>query len=183
MTVFQTSLFRQQAFIAGNWCDADDNNTLSVSNPATGAILGKIPNMGMSETQRAIDAASQALPNWRAMTAAQRSTLLKAWHHLILDNKTALAQIMTAEQGKPQTEAEGEIVYAASFIEWFAEQAKRTNGEIIPSPTTDKRLMVIRQGVGVCAAITPWNFPAAMITRKAGPALAAGCTMVIKPAN
>lgn len=183
MTVFQTSLFRQQAFIAGNWCDADDNNTLSVSNPATGAILGQIPNMGMSEAQRAIDAASQALPNWRAMTAAQRSTLLKAWHHLILDNKTALAQIMTAEQGKPQTEAEGEIVYAASFIEWFAEQAKRTNGEIIPSPTTDKRLMVIRQGVGVCAAITPWNFPAAMITRKAGPALAAGCTMVIKPAN
>ncbi|OUE79212.1 hypothetical protein AZ013_004255 [Citrobacter freundii] len=183
MTVFQTSLFRQQAFIAGLWCDADDSNTLSVSNPATGAVLGQIPNMGTSEAQRAIDAASQALPAWRAMTAAQRSTLLKAWHHLILDNKTALAQIMTAEQGKPLAEAEGEIVYAASFIEWFAEQAKRTNGEIIPSPAADKRLMVIRQGIGVCAAITPWNFPAAMITRKAGPALAAGCTMVVKPAN
>lgn len=183
MTVFQTSLFRQQAFIAGHWCDADDSNTLSVSNPATGAVLGQIPNMGTSEAQRAIDAAYQALPAWRAMTAAQRSTLLKAWHHLILDNKTALAQIMTAEQGKPLAEAEGEIVYAASFIEWFAEQAKRTNGEIIPSPAADKRLMVIRQGIGVCAAITPWNFPAAMITRKAGPALAAGCTMVVKPAN
>lgn len=183
MTVFQTSLFRQQAFIAGHWCDADDSNTLPVSNPATGAILGLIPNMGTSEAQRAIDAASQALPAWRAMTAAQRSTLLKAWHHLILDNKTALAQIMTTEQGKPLAEAEGEIVYAASFIEWFAEQAKRTNGEIIPSPAADKRLMVIRQGIGVCAAITPWNFPAAMITRKAGPALAAGCTMVVKPAN
>ena len=130
-----------------------------------------------------MDAAAAALPAWRALTAAQRAALLKNWHRLILENKTALAQIMTAEQGKPLAEAEGEIAYAASFIEWFAEQGKRTNGEIIPSPGADKRLMVIRQGVGVCAAITPWNFPAAMITRKAGPALAAGCTMVIKPAN
>ena len=126
------------------------------------------------EAQQAVDAAAAALPAWRALTAAQRATLLKNWHRLILENKTALAQIMTAEQGKPLAEAEGEIAYAASFIEWFAEQGKRANGEIIPSPGADKRLMVIRQGVGVCAAITPWNFPAAMITRKAGPALAAG---------
>ena len=139
--------------------------------------------MGRSEAQQAVDAAAAALPAWRALTAAQRATQLKNWHRLILENKTALAQIMTAEQGKPLAEAEGEIAYAASFIEWFAEQGKRTNGEIIPSPGADKRLMVIRQGVGVCAAITPWNFPAAMITRKAGPALAAGCTMVLKPAS
>lgn len=183
MSVFQSSLFRQQAFIAGVWRDADDDATLAVTNPATGATLGKIPNMGAEEARQAVDAASQALPAWRAMTAAQRGMLLKAWHRLILDNTSALAQIMTAEQGKPLAEAEGEIAYAASFIEWFAEQGKRTNGDVIPSPSTDKRLMVIRQGIGVCAAITPWNFPAAMITRKAGPALAAGCTMVLKPAN
>ena len=183
MSVFQSSLFRQQAFIAGVWRDADDDATLTVTNPATGATLGKIPNMGAEEARQAVDAASQALPAWRAMTAAQRGMLLKAWHRLILDNTSALAQIMTAEQGKPLAEAEGEIAYAASFIEWFAEQGKRTNGDVIPSPSADKRLMVIRQGIGVCAAITPWNFPAAMITRKAGPALAAGCTMVLKPAN
>lgn len=183
MSVFQSSLFRQQAFIAGVWRDADDDATLAVTNPATGATLGKIPNMGAEEARQAVDAAAQALPAWRAMTAAQRGMLLKAWHRLILDNTSALAQIMTAEQGKPLAEAEGEIAYAASFIEWFAEQGKRTNGDVIPSPSTDKRLMVIRQGIGVCAAITPWNFPAAMITRKAGPALAAGCTMVLKPAN
>lgn len=183
MSVFQSSLFRQQAFIAGVWRDADDDATLAVTNPATGATLGKIPNMGAEEARQAVDAASQALPAWRAMTAAQRGMLLKAWHRLILDNTSALAQIMTAEQGKPLAEAEGEIAYAASFIEWFAEQGKRTNGDVIPSPSTDKRLMVIRQGIGVCAAITPWNFPAAMITRKAGPALAAGCTMVLKPAT
>ncbi|MRS15574.1 succinate-semialdehyde dehydrogenase [Enterobacteriaceae bacterium RIT691] len=183
MSVFQSSLFRQQALIHGVWCDADDQTTLSVVNPATGAILGRVPNMGRNEAQHAVDSAARALPAWRAMTAAQRATLLKTWFRLMLENKTALAQIMTAEQGKPLAEAEGEIAYAASFIEWFAEQGKRANGEIIPSPSADKRLMVIRQGVGVCAAITPWNFPAAMITRKAGPALAAGCTMVLKPAN
>ena len=183
MSVFHSDLFRQQALIAGSWRDAADGTTLAVSNPSTGATLGQIPNMGRAEAQQAVDAAAAALPNWRALTAAQRAALLKNWHRLILENKTALAQIMTAEQGKPLAEAEGEIAYAASFIEWFAEQGKRANGEIIPSPGADKRLMVIRQGVGVCAAITPWNFPAAMITRKAGPALAAGCTMVIKPAN
>lgn len=183
MSVFHSNLFRQQALIAGSWRDAADGTTLAVSNPSTGATLGQIPNMGRAEAQQAVDAAAAALPGWRAFTAAQRAALLKNWHRLILENKTALAQIMTAEQGKPLAEAEGEIAYAASFIEWFAEQGKRANGEIIPSPGADKRLMVIRQGVGVCAAITPWNFPAAMITRKAGPALAAGCTMVIKPAN
>ena len=183
MSVFHSDLFRQQALIAGSWRDAADGTTLAVSNPSTGATLGQIPNMGRAEAQQAVDAAAAALPGWRAFTAAQRAALLKNWHRLILENKTALAQIMTAEQGKPLAEAEGEIAYAASFIEWFAEQGKRANGEIIPSPGADKRLMVIRQGVGVCAAITPWNFPAAMITRKAGPALAAGCTMVIKPAN
>ena len=183
MSVFHSDLFRQQALIAGSWRDAADGTTLAVSNPSTGATLGQIPNMGRAEAQQAVDAAAAALPGWRAFTAAQRAALLKNWHRLILENKTALAQIMTAEQGKPLAEAEGEIVYAASFIEWFAEQGKRANGEIIPSPGADKRLMVIRQGVGVCAAITPWNFPAAMITRKAGPALAAGCTMVLKPAS
>lgn len=183
MSVFHSNLFRQQALIAGSWRDAADGTTLAVSNPSTGAMLGQIPNMGRAEAQQAVDAAAAALPNWRALTAAQRAALLKNWHRLILENKTALAQIMTAEQGKPLAEAEGEIAYAASFIEWFAEQGKRANGEIIPSPGADKRLMVIRQGVGVCAAITPWNFPAAMITRKAGPALAAGCTMVLKPAS
>lgn len=183
MSVFHSDLFRQQALIAGSWRDAADGTTLAVSNPSTGATLGQIPNMGRAEAQQAVDAAAAALPNWRAFTAAQRAALLKNWHRLILENKTALAQIMTAEQGKPLAEAEGEIAYAASFIEWFAEQGKRANGEIIPSPGADKRLMVIRQGVGVCAAITPWNFPAAMITRKAGPALAAGCTMVLKPAS
>ncbi len=172
MSVFHSDLFRQQALIAGSWRDAADGTTLAVSNPSTGATLGQIPNMGRAEAQQAVDAAAAALPNWRALTAAQRAALLKNWHRLILENKTALAQIMTAEQGKPLAEAEGEIAYAASFIEWFAEQGKRANGEIIPSPGADKRLMVIRQGVGVCAAITPWNFPAAMITRKAGPAMA-----------
>lgn len=183
MSVFHSSLFRQQALIAGSWCDAADGTTLAVSNPSTGATLGHIPNMGHAEARQAVDAATATLPAWRTLTTSQRVVLLKNWHSLILENKTALAQLMTAEQGKPLTEAEGEIAYAASFIEWFAEQGKRANGEIIPSPTADKRLMVIRQGVGVCAAITPWNFPAAMITRKVGPALAAGCTIVLKPAN
>ncbi|MEG1209561.1 MAG: NAD-dependent succinate-semialdehyde dehydrogenase [Leclercia sp.] len=183
MSVFESLLFRQQSLINGQWCDAQDQSTLNVTNPATGKTIGTIPNMNGQDAQNAIDAAARALPAWRAKTAAQRATILKTWFQLILENKTQLAQLMTAEQGKPLAEAEGEIAYAASFIEWFAEQGKRINGEIIPSPSADKRLMVIKQGIGVCAAITPWNFPAAMITRKAGPALAAGCTMVVKPAN
>ena len=145
MSVFHSVLFRQQALIAGSWRDAADGTTLAVSNPSTGATLGQIPNMGRAEAQQAVDAAAAALPDWRAFTAAQRAALLKNWHRLILENKTALAQIMTAEQGKPLAEAEGEIAYSASFIEWFAEQGKRANGEII-LPGADKRLMVIRRG-------------------------------------
>ena len=183
MSVFHSDLFRQQALIAGSWRDAADGTTLAVSNPSTGATLGQIPNMGRAEAQQAVDAAAAALPGWRAFTAAQRAALLKNWHRLILENKTALAQIMTAEQGKPLAEAEGEIVYAASFIEWFAEQGKRANGEIIPSPGADKRLMVIRQGVGVCAAITPWNSPIASEMQKVAPAIAAGNAVILKPAE
>ncbi|AOM41485.1 NAD-dependent succinate-semialdehyde dehydrogenase [Xenorhabdus hominickii] len=183
MNISDNPFFRQQAYINGQWCDADDKGTLDVSDPATGKIIGQVPNMAASETKKAIQAAHDALPQWRALTAHQRAQLLQNWFRLISENKKQLAAIMTSEQGKPLAEAEGEIVYAASFIEWFAEQGKRINGEIIPSPTADKRLMVIKQGVGVCAVITPWNFPAAMITRKAAPALAAGCSIIIKPAN
>nr|WP_202608131.1 MULTISPECIES: NAD-dependent succinate-semialdehyde dehydrogenase [Proteus] len=165
------------------WCNAKNNETVDVIDPATGTLLGTVPNMATQEAIMAVDAAQKALPKWRALTAHQRGALLQNWFKLIIENKRKLAELMTFEQGKPVAEAEGEITYAASFIEWFAEQGKRTNGEIIPSPSADKRLMVIKQGIGVCAAITPWNFPAAMITRKAAPALAAGCTMVIKPAN
>jgi succinate-semialdehyde dehydrogenase/glutarate-semialdehyde dehydrogenase len=175
--------FREQGYIDGLWCNAKNNDTIDVIDPATGTQLGTVPNMGTQEAIMAVDAAQKALPQWRAFTAHQRGALLQNWFRLITENKRKLAELMTFEQGKPVAEAEGEITYAASFIEWFAEQGKRTNGEIIPSPSADKRLMVIKQGIGVCAAITPWNFPAAMITRKAAPALAAGCTMVIKPAN
>lgn len=183
MKITTNPYFREQGYINGLWCNAKNNDTVDVIDPATGTLLGTVPNMGTQEAIMAIDAAQKALPEWRALTAHQRSALLQNWFKLITENKRKLAELMTFEQGKPVAEAEGEITYAASFIEWFAEQGKRTNGEIIPSPSADKRLMVIKQGIGVCAAITPWNFPAAMITRKAAPALAAGCTMVIKPAN
>ncbi|CEE94538.1 succinate-semialdehyde dehydrogenase I, NADP-dependent [Xenorhabdus nematophila str. Anatoliense] len=183
MNISENPFFHQQAYINGQWCDADNKETLTVSDPATGKVIGQIPNMAASEVKQAIQAAYDALPKWQVQTGHQRAQLLQNWFRLISENKKRLAEIMTLEQGKPLVEAEGEITYAASFIEWFAEQGKRTNGEIIPSPTSDKRLMVIKQGIGVCAAITPWNFPAAMITRKAAPALAAGCTMIIKPAN
>lgn len=183
MKITDNPYFREQGYIDGIWCDAKSKDTVEVIDPATNQPIGTVPNMATEEAKAAVDAAAKALPTWRALTAHQRSTLLQRWFQLIQDNKRQLAELMTFEQGKPVTEAEGEITYAASFIEWFAEQGKRTNGEIIPSPSSDKRLMVIKQGIGVCAAITPWNFPAAMITRKAAPALAAGCTMVIKPAN
>ncbi|MDX7986863.1 NAD-dependent succinate-semialdehyde dehydrogenase [Xenorhabdus sp. 12] len=183
MNISKNPYFRQQAYINGQWCDADNKATLIVSDPATGKAIGQIPNMAATEAKKAIQAAHDALPEWQALTGHQRARLLQNWFRLISENKRWLAEIMTLEQGKPLVEAEGEITYAASFVEWFAEQGKRTNGEIIPSPAADKRLMVIKQGIGVCAAITPWNFPAAMITRKAAPALAAGCTMIIKPAN
>src|SRR6202051_1430783 len=176
-------LLRQQAFIAGQWCGADDGSAFEVHNPATGEVLGRVPNMGAAETRRAIEAADAARGAWRSKTAKERSTILHRGSDLMLANVDDLATLMTAEQGKPLAESKGEIAYAASFIEWFAEEAKRMYGDVIPGHQADKRILVLRQPVGVVAAITPWNFPAAMITRKAGPALAAGCTMVCKPAT
>jgi succinate-semialdehyde dehydrogenase / glutarate-semialdehyde dehydrogenase len=177
------TLLRQQAYLNGQWCDADDGATLNVTNPATGELLGTIPKMGAAETARAIAAASAAFPAWRAKTCKERSAVLRKWNDLMLANADDLALIMTAEQGKPLAEAKGEIGYAASFIEWFAEEAKRVSGDTLQSPWADKRLIVTKEPIGVCAAITPWNFPAAMITRKVGPALAAGCPMIVKPAE
>ena len=178
-----TSLFRQQCYIDGAWVDADSKATLEVSNPADGQQLGTVPKMGAAETRRAIEAANAALPAWRAKTARERSTILRKWYDLIMANQEDLAILMTVEQGKPLAESRGEIAYGASFIEWFAEEAKRVYGDTIPAQSPDRRIVVIKQPIGVCAAVTPWNFPNAMITRKAGPALAAGCTMVIKPAS
>ncbi|SDD93636.1 succinate-semialdehyde dehydrogenase / glutarate-semialdehyde dehydrogenase [Massilia sp. PDC64] len=177
------TLFRQQACIGGEWRDAVDGATVQVFDPASAGRIGSVPCMGEADTVAAIEAAHAALPAWRARTAKERAALLRAWYELVLRHEDDLAAIMTWEQGKPLHEARGEIRYAASFIEWFAEEGKRVYGDVIPSPGADKRLLVVREPVGVCAAITPWNFPAAMITRKAGPALAAGCTMVVKPAN
>jgi succinate-semialdehyde dehydrogenase/glutarate-semialdehyde dehydrogenase len=183
LTLKDPSLLRQQCFIAGQWCDADGGATISVTNPATGEVLGTVPKMGAAETRRAIDAANTAWPEWRKKPAKTRAAILRKWNDLILANADDLAALMTAEQGKPLAESKGEIAYAASFIEWFGEEAKRVAGETLASPWPDKRVVVTREPIGVCAAITPWNFPAAMITRKAGPALAAGCPMVVKPAE
>ncbi|MFZ5938047.1 succinate-semialdehyde dehydrogenase I [Pseudomonas putida] len=183
MQLKDAQLFRQQAFINGEWLDADSGQTINVTNPATGEVIGTVPKMGTAETRRAIEAADKALPAWRALTAKERSAKLRRWFELMIENQDDLARLMTTEQGKPLAEAKGEIAYAASFIEWFAEEAKRVYGDTIPGHQPDKRLIVIKQPIGVTAAITPWNFPAAMITRKAGPALAAGCTMVLKPAS
>ncbi|QHG67997.1 NADP-dependent succinate-semialdehyde dehydrogenase [Pseudomonas putida] len=183
MQLKDAQLFRQQAFINGEWLDADSGQTIKVTNPATGEVIGTVPKMGTAETRRAIEAADKALPAWRALTAKERSAKLRRWFELMIENQDDLARLMTIEQGKPLAEAKGEIAYAASFIEWFAEEAKRVYGDTIPGHQPDKRLIVIKQPIGVTAAITPWNFPAAMITRKAGPALAAGCTMVLKPAS
>lgn len=175
------SLLRQQCYIDGRWIDG--KHYIDVSNPATGERVGRVPALGVQETREAIDAANRALPAWRSRTAKERSALLRKWFELLLTHQDDLASIMTAEQGKPLAEARGEIAYAASFIEWFAEEGKRVYGETIPAPLSNQRIIVTKEPVGVCAAITPWNFPAAMITRKAGPALAAGCTMVLKPAS
>jgi succinate-semialdehyde dehydrogenase/glutarate-semialdehyde dehydrogenase len=177
------TLHRQQCFIDGQWVDADGKATVAIANPATGAALGRIPNMGAAEARRAIEAAHAAQPAWRAKTAGERSRILRKWFELIMANQEDLAALMTSEQGKPLAEARGEIAYAASFIEWFAEEGKRIYGDVIPAPQADKRIVVTKEPIGVCAAITPWNFPSAMITRKAGPALAAGCAMVLKPAT
>src|SRR5881296_1295349 len=177
------SLFRQQCYIDGKWADADSGKSIPVNNPATGEILGTVPNMGAAETRRAIEAANAAFPAWRAKTAKERAVILRKWFDLMMANQEDLAKILTAEQGKPLAEARTEISYGASFIEWFGEEGKRVYGDTIPSHGADKRIVVIKEPIGVCAAITPWNFPAAMITRKCGPALAAGCTMVLKPAT
>ncbi|HEX3171077.1 MAG TPA: NADP-dependent succinate-semialdehyde dehydrogenase [Burkholderiales bacterium] len=176
-------LFRQQCYIDGQWVDADDKSTLAVNNPADGLQIGTIPKMGAAETKRAIEAANAAWPAWRAKTSKERATVLRKWFDLMMANQDDLAILMTTEQGKPLAESKGEIAYGASFIEWFAEEGKRIYGDVIPQHQADKRIVVLKQPIGVCAAVTPWNFPNAMITRKAGPALAAGCTMVIKPAT
>lgn len=178
-----TGLLKQQAYIDGKWCDALEGGTMQVIDPANGSRLARVPDMGKAETNEAIAAASAALPGWRKRTAKDRAVLLRKWFDLIVAAKDDLARLMTAEQGKPLTESAGEVLYGASFIEWFGEEGKRVYGDIIPSFATDKRILVQREPVGVVAAITPWNFPNAMITRKAAPALAAGCTIVIKPAE
>ena len=176
-------LFRQQCYIDGAWSDAADGKTLGVTNPASGELLGTVPSMGINETRRAIEAASSAWPAWRAKTAKERSAILRKWHDLIIANRDDLAVLMTSEQGKPLTEARGEIEYAASFIEWFSEESRRVYGDTIPAHQADKRIVVLKEPIGVCAAVTPWNFPAAMIARKVGAALAAGCPIVCKPAS
>jgi len=177
------SLLKTKALINGEWCDADDGATFTVTDPATGNTLATVPDLGATETTRAIAAAHAALPAWRALAARDRAVLLREWFDLVLDHQDDLARLLTAEQGKPLTEARAEVAYGASYLEWFAEEAKRLYGDTIPAPSADRRYVVIRQPVGVVAAITPWNFPLALITRKAGPALAAGCTMVLKPAE
>jgi succinate-semialdehyde dehydrogenase / glutarate-semialdehyde dehydrogenase len=182
-TLKDPALLRQQCYVDGEWIAADGGGTIKVTNPATGGVIGTIPNLGVAETRRAIEAAAAAFPAWAAKTARERATILRRWNDLMLAHADDLAVLMTAEQGKPLAEARGEVIYAASFIEWFAEEAKRVYGDVIPGHQPDKRIIVLRQPVGVVAAITPWNFPAAMITRKAGPALAAGCTFVCKPAT
>ena len=176
-------LFRQQALIGGRWCDAENGATIEVNNPATGEILGTVPRMGANETWRAIEAAKDAFADWGRRPAKERSDLMRRWYDLIMANVDDLGALMTAEQGKPLAEAKGEVAYAASFIEWFAEEAKRVYGDTIPSPWQDRRLVVIKQPIGVCAAITPWNFPAAMIARKAGPALASDVPWLSSPLN
>ncbi len=183
MNLQNPTLLRNTNLIAGQWVAADDQRTLEVLNPATGEHLASVPCCGAEETRRAIAAADAAWPAWKALTARRRAQLLQAWNRLILDNADDLAQLITAECGKPLTEAKGEVIYGASFVEWFAEEGKRTYGETIPSPASNTRLVVIKQPIGVSAAITPWNFPLAMITRKVAPALAAGCPVVVKPAE
>ena len=177
------SLFRDRAYVDGTWVDADNGARVDVDNPATGEVIGSVPKMGAAETKRAIEAAEAALPAWRALAAKDRSKLLRKWFELMVANADDLALILMSEQGKPLAEAKGEILYGASFIEWFAEEGKRVYGDVIPATTTDRRILVLKQPIGVFGAITPWNFPNAMITRKLGPGLAAGCTGVLKPAT
>ncbi len=182
MPLRDTTLFQQRCYIAGAWSDADNGAVSAIANPATGELLGNVPELGAAETRRAIEAAHAAWPGWRQATAQTRATILRRWFSLMLEHQEDLAMLLTLEQGKPLAEARGEISYAASFIEWFAEEGKRVYGDTIPAHQPDKRILVLKEPVGVCAAITPWNFPTAMIARKAGAALAAGCPMVVKPA-
>ncbi len=177
------ALFRQRCYVDGEWIDADSRDILDVDNPATAETLGTVPRCGRAETRRAIEAASRALPAWRNRTAKERAAILRKWFELMTANQEDLALLMTTEQGKPLTESKGEVAYAASFLEWFGEEAKRIYGDTIAAPQRDKRIVVIKEPIGVVACITPWNFPLAMITRKAGPAIAAGCTVVLKPAS
>ena len=183
MTIQNFKLFRDKCYINGEWVEANSKDTISVNNPATLKEIGTVPKCGKEETKNAIDAANTAWPQWKSTSARERSNILRKWFDLIISNKEELAQIMTIEQGKPINESRGEIVYGASFIEWFAEEAKRVYGDTIPDPLTDRRIIVLKQPVGVVASITPWNFPNAMITRKCAPALAVGCPVVIKPAS
>ncbi|NKB64685.1 MAG: NADP-dependent succinate-semialdehyde dehydrogenase [Gammaproteobacteria bacterium] len=183
MNLNDQSLFRQQCYINGEWVNADSAETIDVNNPADNSIIGSIPKMGAEETRRAIECARVAQIKWRGMLAKERAVILRKWHELMMENQEDLAMLMTLEQGKPLAEARGEIAYASSFLEWFADEGRRISGETIPQHQSDKRIVVIKQPVGVCVAITPWNFPAAMITRKVGPALAAGCSVVVKPAT
>ncbi len=176
-------LLRERCYVDGSWIGADSGKTIKVTDPANGEIVGSVPSVDVDETRRAIDAAARALPAWRATTAKERSAILRRWFELVMANADDLAYLMTREQGKPLAEAKGEVCYGASFLEWFAEEAKRVYGDVIPQTVASRRILVLKQPVGVCAAITPWNFPNAMIARKVGPALAAGCTMVVKPAS
>lgn len=183
MDITQNRLFRTRAYVGGQWVSAQSGRTIPVDNPATGEILGEVPDFSRDDTGDAISAAEEAFGDWRQTSAADRAELLLRWYNLILENIEELALLMTLEQGKPLTESRSEIRYGASFVRWFAEEARRIYGETIPSPTTDRRIIVLKQPVGVCAAITPWNFPNAMITRKCAPALAAGCTVIVKPSE
>jgi len=183
MKLSDSKLFRQQCYVDGQWADADSGETIDVTNPANGAVIGTIPKMGAAETRRAIAAAEAAQKEWKLLTGKERAAILRKWFELMMEHQEDLAVLMTTEQGKPIAESRGEIAYAAAFIEWFAEEGKRIYGDTIPGHTRDTRIVVLKEPIGVTAAITPWNFPAAMITRKAGPALAAGCSMVVKPAT
>jgi succinate-semialdehyde dehydrogenase/glutarate-semialdehyde dehydrogenase len=183
MDLSRIALFKTECYINGNWVVGDTGATLAVKNPATGEVIAEVAKVGAEETRRAILAAETAMRDWRQVPAKQRASILRNWFNLVMENQEDLARIMTTEQGKTLAESRGEVAYGASYIEWFAEQAKRIDGDVIPSPGPDKRIVCIKQPVGVCAAITPWNFPNAMITRKAAPALAAGCSIVIKPAS
>ena len=183
VTLTDPALFRQACYIDGAWVTARSGATIAVDNPATGKAVGVVPRLGAAETRQSIDAAARAFPTWRKKTAKERAAVMRRWFDLMMANREDLARLMTTEQGKPLGEARGEVAYAAGFLEWFGEEAKRVYGDTIPGQQVDKRIVVIKQPIGVVACITPWNFPLAMITRKAGPAIAAGCTVVLKPAS